>query len=41
MPYKVIGDFLGHFSSSSTSVYLKVDLDGLTQVALNNGEELL
>lgn len=41
MPYKVIGDFLGHFSSSSTSVYLKVDLDGLTQVALNDGEELL
>jgi integrase/recombinase XerD len=41
MPYKVIGDFLGHFSVSSTSVYLKIDLDGLSQVALNDGEELL
>lgn len=41
VPYKVIGDFLGHLSASSTSVYLKVDLDGLTQVALNDGEDLL
>jgi len=41
MPYKVIGDFLGHFSASSTSVYLRVDLEGLTQVALNDGEDLL
>jgi len=41
MPYKVIGDFLGHFSASSTSVYLKVDIEGLTQVALNDGEDVL
>jgi site-specific recombinase XerD len=40
-PYKTIGDFLGHFSASSTSVYLKIDLGGLTQVALNDGEDLL
>jgi integrase/recombinase XerD len=41
MPYKVIGDFLGHLSASSTSVYLKVDMEGLAQVALNDGEDVL
>ncbi|RKY95428.1 MAG: integrase [Candidatus Hydrothermota bacterium] len=41
MPYKFIGDFLGHSSASSTSVYLKVDIDRLRQVALNDGEDLL
>lgn len=41
IPYKVIGDFLGHFSTSSTSVYLKIDIGGLTQVALNDGEDVL
>lgn len=41
MPYKVIGDFLGHFNASSTIVYLKIDLDGLGQVALNDGEDVL
>ena len=41
MSYKVIGDFLGHLSASSTSVYLKVDIEGLTQVALNDGEDML
>lgn len=41
LPYKVIGDFLGHFSASSTSVYLKVDTEGLIQVALNDGEDVL
>lgn len=40
-PYKVIGDFLGHFRASSTSVYLKVDMEGLAQVALNDGEDVL
>jgi len=40
-PYKVIGDFLGHLSASSTSVYLKIDLAGLEQVALNDGEDVL
>jgi integrase len=39
--YKIIGDFLGHFSTSSTSVYLRVDMEGLTQVALNDGEDVL
>jgi len=41
MSYKVIGDFLGHFRASSTSVYLKIDLEGLAQVALNDGEDVL
>ncbi|MFH1999485.1 MAG: site-specific integrase [Planctomycetota bacterium] len=41
MSYKVIGDFLGHLSASSTGVYLKVDIEGLTQVALNDGEDML
>lgn len=40
-PYKVIGDFLGHFRASSTSVYLKVDMEGLAQVVLNDGEDVL
>jgi integrase len=40
-PHKVIGDFLGHFSASSTSAYLKIDTEGLTQVALNDGEDVL
>ena len=33
MAMKVIGDFLGHRSSSSTSVYAKVDLNALREVA--------
>jgi len=41
MSYKFIGDFLGHSSVSSTSVYLKVDIDRLRQVGLNDGEDLL
>lgn len=39
--FKVIGDYLGHSAVSSTSVYLKVDLEGLREVALNDGEELI
>lgn len=39
--YKTIGDYLGHSSVSSTSVYLKVDLDGLREVVLSDGEDLL
>ena len=33
MAMKVIGDFLGHRSSSSTSVYAKIDLNALREVA--------
>lgn len=39
--FKTIGDYLGHSSPSSTSVYLKVDLEGLREVACNDGEDLL
>jgi site-specific recombinase XerD len=41
LSYKIIGDYLGHSSASSTSIYLKVDLEGLLQVAQNDGEDLL
>ncbi len=41
LPYKIVGDFLGHSSSSSTSAYLKMDIRELRQVAENDGEDLL
>ncbi len=40
MAMKVIGDFLGHRSPSSTSVYAKVDLNALREVASFNLEGL-
>ena len=40
MAMKVIGDFLGHRSPSSTSVYAKVDLNALREVAAFDLEEL-
>ena len=33
MSFKVIGDFLGHANTSSTSIYAKVDLNSLREVA--------
>ena len=39
--FKAIGDYLGHSAASSTSIYLKIDLVGLSEVALNDGEELV
>lgn len=39
--FKAIGDYLGHSATSSTSVYVKIDLVGLREVALNDGEDLL
>jgi integrase len=41
LPYKTVGDFLGHSSASSTSAYLKMDIQELRQVAENDGEDLL
>jgi site-specific recombinase XerD len=41
LPYKTVGDFLGHTSVSSTSAYLKMDIQELRQVAENDGEDLL
>lgn len=37
-PLSVISDILGHVSSDSTAVYLKVDVDMLREYALNPGE---
>jgi site-specific recombinase XerD len=39
--FKAIGDYLGHSAASSTSIYLKIDLVGLSEVAINDGEELV
>jgi site-specific recombinase XerD len=40
-PLKVIGDYVGHRSPSSTEVYSKVAVETLREVALGDGEELL
>ena len=38
---KVIGDYLGHRHLKTTRRYLKMDINHLREVALNNGEDLL
>jgi len=38
---KVVGDYLGHRSPSSTRVYTKVDIEALREIALGDGEEIL
>jgi site-specific recombinase XerD len=38
---KTIGDFVGHRSARSTEVYAKVAIEGLREVALGSGEEVL
>lgn len=40
-PLKVIGDYVGHGSPSSTKIYSKVDVETLREVALGDGEEIL
>lgn len=40
-PLKVIGDYVGHRSPSSTEVYSKVAVETLREVALGDGEALL
>jgi integrase/recombinase XerD len=40
-PLKVIGDYVGHRSPSSTQIYSKVAIEALRQVALGDGEEVL
>jgi len=37
-PLPVISEILGHMSPISTSVYLKIDLDGLSKCALDPDE---
>jgi site-specific recombinase XerD len=39
-PLKTIGDYVGHRSVSSTMTYAKVQVDGLREVALGDGEDL-
>jgi site-specific recombinase XerD len=38
---KLIGDYVGHRSPSSTEIYSKVDLEALREVACGDGEEVL
>jgi site-specific recombinase XerD len=38
---KTIGDYVGHRSAASTRVYTKVDIEGLRQVCLGDGEVVL
>jgi site-specific recombinase XerD len=37
---KTIGDYVGHRVASSTMIYAKVQVDGLREVALGDGEDL-
>lgn len=38
--FKVIGDYVGHASPSSTRIYSKVDVEALREVAMGHGEDL-
>ncbi|HJN75182.1 MAG TPA: site-specific integrase [Myxococcota bacterium] len=38
--FKVIGDYLGHSSPSSTEIYTKVAIEALREVALGDGEAI-
>jgi site-specific recombinase XerD len=38
--FKVIGDYVGHASPSSTRIYTKVDVETLRMVALGQEEVL-
>jgi site-specific recombinase XerD len=38
--FKVIGDYMGHASPSSTKIYTKIDVEALREVAMGHGEEL-
>jgi site-specific recombinase XerD len=38
---KLIGDYVGHRSPSSTEIYSKVDIESLREVACGDGEEVL
>lgn len=41
IPFKVIGDYVGHRTPDSTRIYAKVAVEALRQVALGDGEDLL
>jgi site-specific recombinase XerD len=40
-PLKIIGDYVGHRSPSSTEIYTKIQVESLRQVALGDGEAVL
>jgi len=41
VPFKVIGDYVGHRAAESTEIYTKVATEALREVALGDGEEIL
>ena len=41
LPFKTIGDFVGHRTPDATAIYAKVNLEALREVALGHGEEVL
>ncbi len=41
IPLKAIRDFVGHVSPKTTEIYTKVDIEGLREVALGDGEDLV
>ncbi len=41
IPFKVIGDYVGHRVPASTQIYTKVAVEALREVALGDGEEVL
>jgi len=40
-PLKAIGDYIGHSRPKSTEIYAKIDLEGLREVALGDGEAVV
>jgi site-specific recombinase XerD len=41
LPFKLIGDYVGHRAPESTEIYTKVAVDALREVALGDGEAIL
>jgi integrase/recombinase XerD len=41
VPFKVIGDYVGHRTPASTEIYAKVAIEALREVALGDGEKIL
>jgi len=41
VPFKMIGDYVGHRAPESTEIYTKVAVDALREVALGDGEAIL
>jgi site-specific recombinase XerD len=40
LSFKIIGDYVGHRSPSSTQGYTKIAVETLREVALGDGEEI-